>query len=108
MYMSCSMSDILETESNAVITAKKLLINWQNSMVLKFCQKCCRWCINLILANYASPTLTPSVQAPRAGGGSWQPADVWTPQPSRGGHLMLPIFASLILKCSGLSHPFIR
>ena len=45
------MSDIIETQSNAVITAKKTLINLQNSMVLKF------WCINLILTNYTSPTL---------------------------------------------------
>ena len=52
------MSDILETESNAVITAKKTFNQFAKFYGLKFCQKCCRWwCINLILANYASPTL---------------------------------------------------
>ena len=51
------MSDILETESNAVITAKKTFNQFAKFYGLKFCQKCCRWCINLILANNASPTL---------------------------------------------------
>ena len=53
-----------------------------------------------------SSSLTPSVRAPPGRGGSWQPADVRTP-PGRGGSLYAAVFAPLMLKCSGLLHPFI-
>ena len=54
------MSDILETESNAVITAKKTFNQFAKfygfEVRPKMLQDWC--CINLILANYASPTLS--------------------------------------------------
>ena len=52
------MSVILETESNAVITAKKTFKQFAKFYGFEVLKKCCRWCINLILTNYASPTLT--------------------------------------------------
>ena len=51
------MSDILETESNAVITAMKTFNQFSKFYGFEVLQKSCRWCINLILTNYASPTL---------------------------------------------------
>ena len=50
------MSDILETESNAVITVKKTF-----NQFVKFYgfwsseKKCCRWCINLISKKQIMP-----------------------------------------------------
>ena len=50
--------------------------------------------------------LTPSVRDPPGRGGSWQPADVRTPL--AGGSLYATVFAPLMIKFSGLLHPFIR
>ena len=51
------MSNILETESNAVITVKKTSNQFAKFYGFEVLPKCCRWCINLIYTNYASPTL---------------------------------------------------
>ena len=50
--------------------------------------------------------LTSSIRDPPGPGGSWQPADVRTP-PGPGGSLYAAVFASVMIKLSGLLHPFI-
>ena len=53
------MSDILETESNAVITVKKTKINLLNSMVFEVLKKMLQvvYQSDFKKTNYASPTL---------------------------------------------------
>ena len=50
-------------------------------------------------------TLTPSVRAPpRPGGGGHGNQLLYGPPRAGGGSLYAAVFASLMLKCSGLSH----
>ena len=45
--------------------------------------------------------LTSSIRNPRAGGGSWQLANVWKPTRPGGGSLYASVFASVIIKLTG-------
>ena len=60
-----------------------------------------------MLANIKSE-LTPSVRTPPGPGGGHGNQLMYGPPPGPGGSLYAAVFAPLMLKCSGLSHPFIR